>query len=69
MPQLEHIEAIEKRLWSAANNLRANSKGSIVPWCNAMLWPPTTKTADQANGLFTILADRPAEPAHRQLFH
>ena len=25
MPQLEHIEAIEKRLWSAANNLRANS--------------------------------------------
>ncbi len=25
MPQLEHIEAIEKRLWSAADNLRANS--------------------------------------------
>ncbi|MES9901984.1 MAG: N-6 DNA methylase, partial [Sedimenticola sp.] len=24
-PQLEHIEAIEKRLWSAADNLRANS--------------------------------------------
>ncbi len=23
--QLEHIEAIEKRLWSAADNLRANS--------------------------------------------
>ncbi len=25
MPQLEHIEAIEKRLWRAADNLRANS--------------------------------------------
>jgi type I restriction enzyme M protein len=25
MPQLEHIEAIEKRLWAAADNLRANS--------------------------------------------
>lgn len=25
MAQLEHIEAIEKRLWSAADNLRANS--------------------------------------------
>lgn len=25
MAQLEHIEAIEKRLWSAANTLRANS--------------------------------------------
>ena len=25
MSQLEHIEAIEKRLWSAADNLRANS--------------------------------------------
>ena len=25
MPQLEHIEAIEKRLWSAADNLRPNS--------------------------------------------
>ena len=25
MPQLEHIEAIEKQLWSAADNLRANS--------------------------------------------
>ena len=25
MPQLEHITAIEKRLWSAADNLRANS--------------------------------------------
>ena len=25
MPQLEHIEAIEKRLWSAADMLRANS--------------------------------------------
>lgn len=23
MPQLEHIEAIEKRLWSAADTLRA----------------------------------------------
>ena len=26
MPQLEHIEAIEQRLWSAADTLRANSK-------------------------------------------
>ncbi len=25
MSQLEHIEAIEKHLWSAADNLRANS--------------------------------------------
>ena len=25
MPQLEHIEAIEKRLWSAADTLRTNS--------------------------------------------
>ncbi len=25
MPQLEHIEAIEKRLWNAADTLRANS--------------------------------------------
>jgi len=25
MPQLEHIEAIEKRLWGAADTLRANS--------------------------------------------
>jgi len=25
MPQLEHIETIEKRLWSSADNLRANS--------------------------------------------
>ena len=25
MPQLEHIEAIERRLWGAADNLRANS--------------------------------------------
>jgi hypothetical protein len=24
MPQLEHIEAIEKRLWTAADTLRAN---------------------------------------------
>ena len=26
MPQLEHIDAIERRLWSAADTLRANSK-------------------------------------------
>ena len=26
MPQLEHLEAIERRLWSAADTLRANSK-------------------------------------------
>ena len=26
MPQLEHIEAIERRLWSAADTLRANSR-------------------------------------------
>jgi len=25
MPQLEHIEVIEKRLWAAADTLRANS--------------------------------------------
>src|SRR5690625_619111 len=25
MPQLEHIEAIENRLWAAADSLRANS--------------------------------------------
>ena len=25
MPQLEHIESIEKRLWTAADTLRANS--------------------------------------------
>jgi len=25
MPQLENIETIEKRLWSSADNLRANS--------------------------------------------
>ena len=25
MPQLEHIDAIEKRLWEAADTLRANS--------------------------------------------
>ena len=25
MPQLEHIEASERRLWSAADTLRANS--------------------------------------------
>jgi type I restriction enzyme M protein len=25
MPQLEHIEAIEERLWTAADTLRANS--------------------------------------------
>ena len=25
MPQLEHIEAIEKHQWSTADNLRANS--------------------------------------------
>lgn len=25
MPQLEHIEVIEKRLWTAADTLRANS--------------------------------------------
>ena len=25
MPQLEHIEAIEKRLWTAADTLHANS--------------------------------------------
>ena len=25
MPQLENIEAIEKRLWSAADTLRSNS--------------------------------------------
>ena len=25
MAQLEHIEAIERRLWSAADTLRANS--------------------------------------------
>ena len=25
MAQLEHIEAIEKRLWNAADTLRANS--------------------------------------------
>lgn len=30
MPQLEHIEAIEKRLWSAADNLRANSNYAVV---------------------------------------
>ena len=27
MAQLEHIEAIEKRLWGAADTLRANSNG------------------------------------------
>ena len=26
MPQLEHIEAIERRLWNAAETLRAHSK-------------------------------------------
>ena len=26
MPQLEHIEAIEKRLWEAADTLRASSQ-------------------------------------------
>ena len=26
MPQLEHIDAIERRLWSAADTLRANSR-------------------------------------------
>ena len=26
MPWLEHIDAIERRLWSAADTLRANSK-------------------------------------------
>ena len=26
MPQLEHIDAIERRLWSAADTLRANSQ-------------------------------------------
>jgi hypothetical protein len=26
MTQLENIEAIEKRLWAGADNLRANSK-------------------------------------------
>ena len=25
MPQLGHVEAIERRLWSTADNLRANS--------------------------------------------
>ena len=25
MPQLEHIDAIERRLWSAADTLRANA--------------------------------------------
>ena len=41
MPQLEHIEAIEKRLWSAADTLRANllkklkaEKLKIDHWCD-----------------------------------
>ena len=33
MPQLEHIEAIEKRLWSAADNLRANSNYASNEYC------------------------------------
>ncbi len=31
MPQLEHIEAIEKRLWTAADTLRANSNYASTP--------------------------------------
>lgn len=31
MPQLEHIEAIEKRLRRAADNLRANSSNEYFP--------------------------------------
>lgn len=30
MPQLEHIEAIEKRLWEAADTLRANSPSKFT---------------------------------------
>jgi hypothetical protein len=30
MAQLEHIEAIERRLWSAADTLRANSNIHVV---------------------------------------
>jgi len=30
LPQLEHIEAIEKQLWSAADNLRTNSNYDAI---------------------------------------
>lgn len=32
MAQLEHIEAIEKRLWSAADTLRANSNYASIEY-------------------------------------
>jgi arylsulfatase len=35
MPQLEHIEAIEKRLWTAADTLRANSNYASNGWPGA----------------------------------
>lgn len=32
MPQLEHLEAIERRLWEAADTLRANSNYAVSAW-------------------------------------
>jgi len=37
MPQLEHIEAIEKRLWTAADTLRANSHYATIGFCRGNL--------------------------------
>ncbi len=38
MPQLEHIEAIEKRLWNAADTLRANSNYASNEYFLPVMW-------------------------------
>ena len=38
MAQLEHIEAIEKRLWSAADTGRSGSLGTVM-YVSSDFWP------------------------------
>lgn len=45
MSQLEHIEAIEQRLWSAADTLRANFTYTCTVPCE--LWFLAARRADQ----------------------
>ena len=58
MAQLEHIEAIEKRLWSAADTLRANSNFAAEDFSTkgaVFLLPEAAKLAKKINANFKEL--------------
>jgi len=49
MPQLEHIETIEKRLWSSADNLRANSNYASNEYFLPVMGRPRLRKKIQEN--------------------